>query len=137
MPSQPPKLLDQVRTTCRRLQYSHHTEKAYVSWVVRFVRFHGTRHPRTINAMHIRDVLNHLVTERDVAASTQNQALHALRFLCERVLNIELEGIDGLQLAERPKRLPLVVTRRTVSNRPPRHLAPRGGAARTCPRHPL
>jgi hypothetical protein len=39
--SRPPKLLDQVRTTCRRLHYSLHTERAYFRWVVRFVRFMG------------------------------------------------------------------------------------------------
>ena len=114
MPSKPPTLLDRVRTVCRRLQYSHHTETAYVRWIVRFVRFHGTRHPRTLNATHIRDFLNHLVVERNVAASTQNQALHALRFLYERVLNIELEAIEGLQPAQRPKRLPVVCTRDEV-----------------------
>ncbi len=39
---QPPRLLDQVRATLRRLHYSLRTEKAYVAWIIRFVRFHGT-----------------------------------------------------------------------------------------------
>jgi len=47
---QSPKLLDRVRQTCRRRQYSYHTEKAYVRWVERFVRFHDTTHPRRLNA---------------------------------------------------------------------------------------
>jgi hypothetical protein len=44
-----------------------------------------------------------LVTERNVAASTQNQALHALRFLYERVRNIELENRDKRRFT--PQRL--------------------------------
>ena len=114
MSQQPPKLLDQVRTACRRLQYSYHTETAYVRWVKRYVLFHDTRHPRTMDAAHIRDFLNHLVLERNVAASTQNQALHALRFLYSRVLRIELDAINELEPAQRPRRLPVVCTRNEV-----------------------
>jgi hypothetical protein len=75
---QSPKLLDRVRQTCRRRQYSYHTEKAYVRWVIRFVRFHDTTHPRHLNEDDIRAFLGHLASERNVAASTQNQALNAL-----------------------------------------------------------
>lgn len=70
-----PKLLDRIRTTCRRLHYSLHTERAYCRWTERFVRFHGTVHPRHLDATHVRMFLNHLARERQVAASTQNQAL--------------------------------------------------------------
>jgi hypothetical protein len=41
--SQQPKLLDEVRNVLRRHHYSIHTERPYVEWVVRFVRFHGMR----------------------------------------------------------------------------------------------
>jgi hypothetical protein len=50
---QSPKLLDQVRQVCRRRQYSYHTEKAYVRWVIRFVRFHDTTHPRRLDENNI------------------------------------------------------------------------------------
>jgi len=75
---QSPKLLDQVRQTCRRRQYSYHTEKAYVRWTERFVRFHDTTHPHHLHEDDIRAFLNHLASDRNVAASTQNQALNAL-----------------------------------------------------------
>ena len=38
--SQEPKLLDQVRQVLRLHHYSIHTERSYVDWIVRFVRFH-------------------------------------------------------------------------------------------------
>jgi hypothetical protein len=41
--SQQPKLLDQVRRVLRLHHYSIHTERSYVDWIVRFVRFHSMR----------------------------------------------------------------------------------------------
>ena len=63
MAAAPPTLLDHARTVCRRLQYSVHTETAYVRWVVRVVRFQSTRHPRTMGTDHVRGALrNGLLT---------------------------------------------------------------------------
>ena len=75
---QSPKLLDQVRQTCRRRQYGYHTEKAYVRWAERFACVHAPTHPRRLNEDDIRAFLGNLASERNVAASTQNQALNAL-----------------------------------------------------------
>jgi len=91
-----PKLLDQVRQVCQRRQYSYHTEKAYVRWAERFVRFHDTTHPRHLDEEDIRAFLNHLASDRNVAASTQNQALNALVFLYEQVLDEVLDNIGPL-----------------------------------------
>jgi len=76
---QSPKLLDRVRRTCRRQQFSLHTERAYVRWIIRYVRFHDTTHPRHLDEADIRTFLNHLATDRNVAAATQNQALMQLQ----------------------------------------------------------
>jgi hypothetical protein len=38
-----PKLLDQVRQHLRLHHYSIHTERSYVDWIVRFIRFHRIR----------------------------------------------------------------------------------------------
>jgi site-specific recombinase XerD len=81
--NQSPKLPHQVRQTCRRRQYSYHTEKAYVRWIIRFLHFHDATHPRHLDEDDIRAFLNHLASERNVAASPQNQALSALPFLHE------------------------------------------------------
>ncbi|MCS3629194.1 hypothetical protein GGP50_002920 [Salinibacter ruber] len=71
---QSPKLLDQVRQTCRRRQYSYHTEKAYVRWAERFACVHDPTHPRRLNEDGIRAFLGHLASERNVAASTSGTA---------------------------------------------------------------
>jgi integron integrase len=49
-----------------------------------------------------------------VAGSTQNVALSALLFLYRQVLKSDLPDIDNIERARRPKRLPVVLTRREV-----------------------
>ncbi len=73
-----PSLLDRVHATCRRRQFSRHTEKSYRRWIIRYVRFHDTTHPRDLDASSVRAFLNHLAVDRNVAAATQIQALNAL-----------------------------------------------------------
>jgi len=111
---QSPKLLDRVRRTCRGRQYSLHTERAYVRWVRRFVRFHDTTHPRHLDAEDVQAFLNYLATDRNVAASTQNQALNALTFLYDAVLDVPLGEIGAIKRADRPRRLPTVLSRNEV-----------------------
>lgn len=110
-----PRLLDPVREATRRLHYSIRTEDAYVHWAKRFVLFHGKRHPDEMGEPEVVAFLNHLATERDVAASTQNQALNAILFLYKVVLDRPLEWLDDdLVRAKRPARLPAVLTRDEV-----------------------
>jgi len=100
-----------VHATCRRRQYSRHTEKSDRRWIVRFVRFHDTTHPRSLDAGDVRAFLNHLAVERNVAASTQTQALNALVFLYDHVLDEPLGDIGAIERADRPKRLPTVLSK--------------------------
>jgi len=55
--------------------------------------------------------LSHLASERDVASSTQNQALSALLFLYGQVLGVELPWMKGIERAKHPVRVPVVLTR--------------------------
>ena len=115
-PSAPePRLLDRVRTACRRLHYSIRTEDAYSQWIKRFILFHGKRHPEAMGEGEVVAFLNHLAVDRQVAASTQNQALAALLFLYKTVLDRPLEWVgDDTVRARRPERLPVVLTRDEV-----------------------
>jgi integron integrase len=110
----PPKLLDRVRATLRARHYSPATEKSYVGWVRRFLAFHQFRHPQEMGAAEITEYLSYLATEREVGASTQNQALAALLFLFRDVLELDVAGLDGVVRAKRPQHLPLVLTREEV-----------------------
>ena len=101
-----PKLLDQIRVR----HYSIRTEEVYVDWARRFILFHNKRHPKEMGAEEVRDFLSHLAVERNVAASTQNQAKSALLFLYREVLHIELPWLEEVVVAKTPKRLPVVLT---------------------------
>jgi len=83
------KLLDQVHEACVTKHYSPRTEESYAGWVERFVRFHRDTvgkwiHPQDMTAAHVESFLTYLAVSRHVAASTQNQALNALRLLVLR-----------------------------------------------------
>ncbi|AXK40109.1 integron integrase [Crenobacter cavernae] len=106
-----PELLDQVRELLRLKCYSLRTEEAYTYWIRGFIRFHERRHPRELGKEEIERFLGFLASERLVSASTQNQAKAALRFFYKEVLGIELPGLDDVEQATRPKKLPVVLTR--------------------------
>jgi site-specific recombinase XerD len=86
--------------------------------VDRKVRRHG--------AAHVESFLTHLASERDVAASTQNQAQSALLFLYREVLARDLPWLDNVVRAKAPMRMPVVLTRGEVM----RLLASRQGSHR-------
>ena len=85
-----PTLLRQARNVMRALHYSYRTEQQYVHWIRRYVRWSGMRHPRDLGGPELEAFLTHLAVDRTVSASTQNQALAALLFLYQKVLEIEL-----------------------------------------------
>jgi len=59
----------------------------------------------------IAQFLTYLAVERHVAASTQNQALSALLFLYQQVLDRKLDFIDKVERVKRPAKIPVVFTR--------------------------
>lgn len=61
--AQPPKLLDQLRRTVRRLGYSPRTERAYFACTRRYVRFHDLRHPSEMGRKDIQRFLEHLAAD--------------------------------------------------------------------------
>ena len=104
------RLRDRLREAIRSRHYSRRTEKAYWYWIRYFVFFHGKRHPAEMGAAEVSAFLSWLATERDVAAATQNQALSALLFLYGVVLGIELPWLGEMVRAQRPVRLPTVLS---------------------------
>jgi len=110
---QPPRLLDRVRHACRVRHYSIRTESAYADWARRFVLFHNKRHPDQMAEAEVNAFLTDLAVNGKVAASTQNQAMCALLFLYDAVLDRPLNQLDVIR-ANRPKRLPVVLTREEV-----------------------
>ena len=113
--SEPPKLLDRVRAAIRTRHYSIRTEEAYVAWIRRYILYHRKRHPAAMGAEEVNAFLSHLAVEGSVSASTQAQALSALVFLYRHVLEDPLPWLQEIVRADRPARLPAVLSREEVS----------------------
>ena len=109
-PIQPPKLLDRMRDHLRTRHYSIRTEQAYLDWARRFILYHNKRHPQEMGAPEVEAFLTHLAVDRQVSASTQNQAKAAILYLYKQVLAIDLPWLDEVVQAKRPQRLPVVLT---------------------------
>jgi len=58
----------------------------------------------------VRDYATHLAVQRRVSASTQNQALSAILFLCREVLGLEVEALGLATRAKRSTHLPVVLS---------------------------
>lgn len=112
---QPPKLLDRVREAIRVRHYSRRTEEAYVTWIRRYIVFHRKTHPAQMGASEISQFLTWLAVDRQISASTQNQALSALLFLYKAVLTIEIGPVPPVVRARTPERLPVVLSREEIS----------------------
>ena len=110
------KLLHLVRANARLRHFSPRTEAAYVDWITRFVRFHGTVHPAGLGTAHVHEFLRHLAVERKVAASTQSQARAALLFLYRDVLDRPLDELGEVPRARGPVRIPTVLTAAEVAD---------------------
>jgi integron integrase len=104
------RLLELVRRRMRELRYRPRTIEAYVFWIRRFVLFHDRRHPRDLGREDVARFLSWLAREKDVAASTQNQALAALTVLYDKVLLQPLERLDDIGPARRNRSVSVVLS---------------------------
>lgn len=104
-----PRLLDQLCSKVRLKGYSRSTEKSYAYWAKRYVLFHNKRHPIEMGAKQVEAFLSSLVSLEGASASTQNQALSALIFLYQHVLDKPINEIKALK-AKRYNYIPTVLT---------------------------
>ena len=108
------KLLGNVRTEIRRRNYSYRTEQAYVNWIIRFIKYHSLTHPSKMAEPEVISFLNYLAEDRNVAASTQNQALCAILFLYNHILESPLSSMMDFERAKQSQKLPVVLTKDEV-----------------------
>jgi integron integrase len=111
-PQKGKKLLDQYSEALRTLHYSSRTEKTYISWARQYILYHNKRHPREMGVIEINEFISFLANKKNVAASTQNQAMSAVLFLYRNVLNMELDQTALFSVRpSKPKRIPTVLSR--------------------------
>jgi len=133
-------LLTTIRQSLRIQHYSYRTEQTYMDWIRRFLVYVGNcqksptdaksgaaplrsaGRPKAadsgsnlpdkvlITEQTIKDYIAWLALQRNVAASTQNQAFNALLFLARRALNLEMSDLEKGVRAKVGKKLPVVLT---------------------------
>jgi len=106
----PKKLLDQMRAAIRLKHYSYRAEESYVDWARRFILFHNKRHPKDMSAEEIQAFITYLAIQRQLSASTQNQALSAIIFLYRHVLQMDIALPSDIFRAEKSETLSVVLT---------------------------
>jgi len=107
------KLLDEVREIMRLRHYSIHTERTYCDWIKKYIRFHGMRSRDDLKdgEKKIEAFLTHLAVNKNIAPSTQNQAMNALVFLYKKVLKDQLDKEINAVRAAKKINVPVVMTR--------------------------
>ena len=102
-------ILDSARKVFRQQGKSPRTIKSYLGWIHRFLIFHRDRDPRQLGEAELTEWLNHLVIDRNVSASTQKQALCAMKALYGQVYQEEFPWLTDLIQPKRPKVLPTIL----------------------------
>jgi len=82
-----------------------------MDWCKRYILYHNKRHPAEMGVPEIQAYITYLATDRNVAASTQNQALSAILFLYRYVLIKDIEFPTDVIRAKKPERLPTVLAK--------------------------
>jgi integrase len=109
------KLMDQVRQELRYHHYSYRTEKTYCNWIVRFLKFYRYQvHPKDMGKKEIESYLSHLATKINVSTSTQRQAMHAILFLYNRVLDIPIDETLEHIKSKQHRHIPVVMAQEEV-----------------------
>jgi integron integrase len=105
---------EELERVARTRGYARRTVAAYRGWCRRFASFIFPRAVEDATPSDVVEFLSYLAIELEVAASTQNQALAALMFLFEHVLNQPTGVLDGIVRSKRGKVLPTVLDRTNI-----------------------
>ena len=94
--------------------YSINTLKTYRGWVAKFQTFTRSKPPELLSSGDVKAFLADLAVNRNVSATTQNQAFNALLFFYRHVLKDEFGKLDGVVRAKRKPYIPVVLTREEI-----------------------
>jgi integrase/recombinase XerD len=96
-----------------RMRYSVNTKRIYISFFTQFINYFPTILPDEISDEQINEFMKYLVNKREVAASTQNQAINAIKFYYEKVKKLQ-RTVYALERPIKESRLPHVLSEKEV-----------------------
>jgi integron integrase len=106
-----------LRRLERDMRFKHmapKTIKAYRFWTRRFLIWSASNGLNDFNDRLIKDYLTHLVVDREVSSSTQNQAFNALLYFFRHILHKRISNIEGTVRSKKRKTIPSVLSSREV-----------------------
>ena len=80
------KAIDELEQWIRLKQYSYATLKSYKLYFTKFLWHFNDKDPREIGKSEISQYIYHLIQERNISESTQNQVINAIKCYYENVL---------------------------------------------------
>jgi integron integrase len=108
------RFVDQLRRLIRKENLSYSTEKTYVQWILRFIRFHNMRHPKDMGRTEVENYLQSMASPGLYSQSTQRIALNAFVFLYRHFFKKEL-GKLTYNVPTSHAKVPVVFSRREVN----------------------
>jgi site-specific recombinase XerD len=80
-------------------------------WLQQFQTYTKSKDVGLLEMEGVKGFLSHLAMNKQVAASSQNQAFNALVFLFKHMLQKEFTKVEGVVRAERRTYIPVVLSR--------------------------
>lgn len=106
------RLIDVVKEKIEFKKYSLKTAKSYRWWIKQYIIFFNNTHPLEIPKESIETFIKNLSDIKNSSSTTQNQAINALIFLYEDVLEIPLDNLHVQSLrAKRIDTPPTILTK--------------------------
>ncbi len=97
-------------------QYSRKTLKAYTLWIRSFQAYLKSKPPKQLDSIDAKKFITHLAVEKQVSASTQNQAFNSLLFFYRHVLKKEFGNFKDIPRAKRTRYSPSVLSRKEIDD---------------------
>jgi len=106
------QITEAVKKELKLRGYSQKTRKTYLRHIERYVRYFA-KDPKELNEKHIRDYMLHLIDREKVSRAYHDQAVSAIKFLYNCVLNMP-RAVGSLPRPRKEKKLPIVLSREDV-----------------------
>lgn len=95
-------------------QYSSRTLKTYATWIRKFQAYLKSKSPVLVESADAKKFITYLAVEKQVCASTQNQAFNALLFFYRHILKKDFGNFNNIPRAKRTRYTPTVLSRKEI-----------------------
>jgi integron integrase len=106
--------LTQIGRALKAHRLSVRTQHNYLDWIYRFLLFFEKKPPGLLGKEEVTEFLSFLAEEKNMAYSSQNQALYAILFFYKNILEKPLVAVDFVRV-KKSKTLPIVLDRKEVA----------------------